>query len=92
MTWCMRRTPYVVLIHIFSLSSGLSRSVPHPVRLHQHSRACFPRRPTFSSSHLLTFPSSYFLTLSSSPLPTLPSSHFLHNHISLLYLFFLKIK
>lgn len=51
MTLYMKRTPYVVLILMFSRSSGLFRSVSHPVRLRQHSRHAFSLLPTFSSSH-----------------------------------------
>lgn len=84
MTWYVKRTPYVVLILMYSRSSGFSRSVSRPVRLRQHSRHAFSILPTFSFSILPTF--------SFSPLLTLQSSHFLHNHISLLYLFLFKNK
>lgn len=92
LTWYVKRTPYVVLILMFSRSSGLFRSVSHPVRLRQHSRHAFSLLPTFSFSHLLPLSFSHFLTFSSSPFLALKSSHFLHNHISLLYLFLFKNK
>ena len=87
MTWYVKRTPYVVLILMYSRSSGFFRSFSHPVRLHLHSRHTFSLLPTLSFSHSLTL-----LTFPSSPLLTLQSSHFLHNHISLLYLFLFKNK
>ena len=51
LTWYVKRTPYVVLILMYSRSSGLFRSVSHPVRLRQHSRHAFSLLSTFSSSH-----------------------------------------
>lgn len=51
MTWYVKRTPYVVLILMYSRSSGFSPSVSRPVRLRQHGRHAFSLLPTFSSSH-----------------------------------------
>lgn len=48
MTWYVKRTPYVVLILMYSRSSGFSPSVSRPVRLRQHSRHAFSILPTFS--------------------------------------------
>lgn len=70
LTWYVKRTPYVVLILMFSRSSGLFRSVSHPVRLRQHSRHAFSLLPTFSSSHpshLLILSPSHSQILSLSP-------------------------
>lgn len=92
MTWYVKRTPYVVLILMFSRSSGLFRSVSHPVRLRQHSRHAFSLLPTFSSSHLLT---SHSPTSSPShPLTSSPSNPLTFSTIIYHYYiyFFLKIK
>lgn len=51
MTWYVKRTPYVVLILMYSRSSGFFRSFSHPVRLHLHSRHTFSLLPTLSFSH-----------------------------------------
>lgn len=51
MTWYVKRTPYVVLILMYSRSSGFFRSFSHPVRLHLHSRHTFFLLPTLSFSH-----------------------------------------
>ena len=59
LTWYVKRTPYVVLILMYSRSSGLFRSVSHPVRLRQHSRHAFSILPTFSFSILPTFSFSH---------------------------------
>ncbi len=56
LTWYVKRTPYVVLILMYSRSSGFSPSVSRPVRLRQHSRHAFSLLPTFSSSHLSHLP------------------------------------
>ena len=71
----MKRTPYVVLILMYSRSSGFSPSVSRPVRLRQHSRHAFSILPTFSFSHLLPISFSHFLTFSSSHLLILSPSH-----------------
>lgn len=92
MTWYVKRTPYVVLILMFSRSSGLFRSVSHPVRLRQHSRHAFSLLPTFSFSHLLPLSFSHFLTFSFSP--SSPSNPLTFSTIIYHYYiyFFLKIK
>lgn len=51
MTWYVKRTHYVVLILMYSRSSGFFRSFSHPVRLHLHSRHTFSLLPTLSFSH-----------------------------------------
>lgn len=84
LTWYVKRTPYVVLILMYSRSSGFSVLFPIPSGF-----ICTVGIPSlsFPPSHSLTL-----LTFPSSPLLTLQSSHFLHNHISLLYLFLFKNK
>lgn len=92
LTWYVKRTPYVVLILMYSRSSGFSRSVSRPVRLRQHSRHSFSLLPTFSSSPLLT---SHSPTSSPShPLPFSPSNPLTFSTIIYHYYiyFFLKIK
>lgn len=69
LTWYVKRTPYVVLILMYSRSSGFSPSVSRPVRLRQHSRHAFSLLPTFSFSHpphLLILPPPHLLILSPS--------------------------
>lgn len=70
MTWYVKRTPYVVLILMYSRSSGFFRSFSHPVRLHLHSRHTFSLLPTLSfshSSHLPIISPSHPPVLSLSP-------------------------
>lgn len=92
MTWYVKRTPYVVLILMYSRSSGFSPSVSRPVRLRQHSRHAFSLLPTFSSSHPLI---SHSPTSSPSHhLPSSPSNPLTFSTIIYHYYiyFFLKIK
>ena len=92
LTWYVKRTPYIVLILMYSRSSGLFRSVSRPVRLRQHSRHAFSLLPTFSFSHFLT---SHSPTSSPShPLISSPSNPLTFSTIIYHYYiyFFLKIK
>lgn len=90
LTWYVKRTPYIVLILMYSRSSGFSRSVSRPVRLRQHSRHAFSLLPTFSSSH----PPHLLILSPSHPLPFSPSSPLTFSTIIYHYYiyFFLKIK